>query len=485
MEPDSIELALTFDDVLLLPQESSVLPQEAETSTRLAADITLKIPILSAAMDSVTESKLAITMARLGGIGIIHRNLSAEAQAMEVEKVKRAESGMILNPVTLNPKQKLHEAARVMKEQNISGLPITEGKKLVGILTNRDLRFETNLDLLIEEVMTKKVVTTGEGTTFPRAKEILQKHRIEKLPVVDSNGDLKGLFTIKDIERTTNFPDACKDAVGRLRVGSAIGVGEKGLARAGRLIEAGVDLIVLDTAHGHSASVLETIRNFKKNFNIPLAAGNIATPEGVEALIKAGADAVKIGVGPGSICTTRIVTGVGAPQLSAILNCAQVAQKMNIPLIADGGIKHSGDVTKALAIGANSVMLGGLLAGVDEAPGEPILYQGRSYKVYRGMGSLGAMTMGSGDRYSQGGIQERSKFVPEGIEGMVPRRGPLADHLHQIVGGLKSGMGYLGAKNLGELRKKARFIRITQAGLRESHVHDVMITKEAPNYRIE
>ena len=483
--------ALTFDDVLLLPQESSITPQEADLSTRLAGGagpaggITLHIPIISAAMDSVTESKTAMTMARMGGMGIIHRNLTPEAQALEVEKVKRSESGIILQPVTLGPQQTLREAVQEMKKQTISGVPITDGGRLVGIITNRDLRFEKNLNLKIADVMTTKVITAGPETTLEKAKEILQKHRIEKLPVVDSKGNLKGLFTMKDVEKAIEFPQACKDSIGRLRVGAAIGVGEAALSRAGKLIEAGVDLIVIDTAHGHAAQVLETVRQFKKNFTLPLMAGNVATAEGVEALAKAGADAVKVGVGPGSICTTRVVTGVGVPQLTAILECAQAAARNSVTLIADGGIKFSGDITKALAAGADTVMIGSLFAGTDEAPGEVILIQGRSYKAYRGTGSIGAMLQGSGDRYSQGGISDRSKLVPEGVEGVVPQRGPLAAHLQQLMGGLRSGMGYLGARNLMELRKRARFVRITQAGLKESHVHDVTITKESPNYRLE
>ncbi len=485
MEPSEISLGLTFDDVLILPQQSDVLPQEVDTSTRLAADITLKIPIISAAMDSVTEAKTAIAMARLGGMGIIHRNLSPDQQALEVEKVKRAESGMILRPVTMRPDQKLKEVVQLMKQHNISGVPITDGERLVGILTNRDLRFEKNLNLKVSDVMTRKVITTGPETTLDVAKEILQKNRIEKLPVVDSRGNLIGLFTIKDIERATDFPQSCKDSVGRLRVGAAIGVGEAALARAGRLIESGVDLIVIDTAHGHSAAVLETARTFKKNFSLPLIVGNVATASAVEALAKAGVDAVKVGVGPGSICTTRVVTGVGVPQFSAIQECSRAAVQAGIPLVADGGIKFSGDITKALAAGANSVMIGGLFAGTDEAPGEVIRYQGRAYKTYRGMGSIGAMLCGSGDRYAQAGVTDSGKLVPEGIEGMVPLRGSLITHLHQLVGGLKSGMGYVGANNLAELKSKARFVRITAAGLKESHVHDVVITKEAPNYRLE
>ncbi|MBI2068470.1 MAG: IMP dehydrogenase [Deltaproteobacteria bacterium] len=485
MVPQEIPIALTFDDVLLLPQKSEVLPHEVDTSTLLARDIRLKIPMVSAAMDSVTESKTAIAMARMGGVGVIHRNMDLNLQALEVAKVKRAESGMILNPITLNPQQKLKEAVVVMQENNISGVPITEGGRLVGILTSRDLRFETNLGLKIADAMTTKVITTGETTTLEQAREILQKNRIEKLPVVDDRGNLKGLFTIKDVKRATEFPNACKDSLGRLRVGAAIGVGESALVRAGRLIESGVDLVAIDTAHGHSAGVLETAREFKKNFNVPLIVGNVATGEAVQELVKIGVDAVKVGVGPGSICTTRMVSGVGVPQFSAVLECSRVARDRGIPVIADGGIKYSGDITKALAAGADAVMIGGLFAGTDEAPGETILYQGRTYKAYRGMGSLGAMVKGSGDRYAQGGVEDRSKLVPEGVEGMVPHRGSLSSHLYQLVGGLRAGMGYLGAKNLQELRAKARFVRITASGLKESHVHDVMITKEAPNYKPE
>ncbi len=482
----SFEVGLTFDDVLLLPCESSVLPKDADTSVRLTNQITLSVPFISAAMDSVTESRTAIAMARMGGMGILHRNMTPEEQALEIEKVKRAESGMILDPITMNPGQKLGEVLQIMNQNNISGVPITEGKKLVGILTHRDLRFQKNLHLKIEDVMTKKVITTRAGTTLEQAKEILQKNRIEKLPVVDDKDNLKGLITIKDIEQAMKHPNSSKDDLGRLRVGAAIGVGGSSIERADLLLKEGVDLIIIDTAHGHTKTVLETVHEFKKCFpKAALVVGNVATAEGAEALIKAGVDAIKIGVGPGSICTTRIISGVGVPQMTAIMQCAPVASKHGVSLIADGGIKFSGDVTKALAAGANVVMIGSLFAGTDEAPGETILYQGRSFKTYRGMGSLGAMRKGGRDRYFQHEVEDASKLVPEGIEGMVPCRGPLADQLHQLIGGLKSGMGYLGAANLLELKKRARFVQITSAGLKESHVHDVMITKEAPNYRLE
>ncbi len=477
---------LTFDDVLLLPGESSVLPKDVDTAVRLTDKISLSIPLISAAMDSVTESKTAIAMARTGGLGILHRNMTPAEQALEVEKVKRAESGMILEPITMNPAQKIGEALQVMNQHNISGVPITEGKNLVGILTHRDLRFEKNLNLKIEQVMTKEVITVKAGISLEKAKEILHKKRIEKLPVVDDRGNLKGLITIKDIEQAMRFPNSCKDELGRLRVGAAIGVGPQAIERADLLIKEEVVLVIIDTAHGHTKSVLETVREFKKNFpKTSLVAGNVATAEGAEALIRAGVEAVKIGVGPGSICTTRIVSGVGVPQLTAILNCASVAAKHQIPLIADGGIKFSGDITKALAAGADCVMLGGLFAGTDEAPGETILYQGRSYKTYRGMGSLGAMKKAGRDRYFQDDVSDTSKLVPEGIEGMVPNRGPIANQIYQLAGGLRSGMGYVGAANVAELRKKAKFLQITSAGLKESHVHDVVITKEAPNYRLE
>ncbi|MBI1908621.1 MAG: IMP dehydrogenase [Deltaproteobacteria bacterium] len=477
---------LTFDDVLLLPGESEVLPKDVDTSTRLTSRILLRIPLISAAMDSVTDARMAIAMARCGGIGIIHRNMTIPEQALEIERVKKSESGMILKPITLSPDQKVRDAVKVMQENNISGVPITEEGGLVGILTHRDLRFLKNLNLKIEEVMTKEVVTAKEGIDLEKAKEILQKRRIEKLPVVDAKNNLKGLITIKDIEKATKYPDSCKDEQGRLRVGAAIGVGDASLERAEVLITAGADLIVIDTAHGHTRSVLETVKAFRKKFpDQDLIVGNVATEEGAASLVKAGVDGIKVGVGPGSICTTRIVSGVGVPQITAILACAAAVKKSTVSIIADGGIKYSGDITKALAAGADAVMIGSLLAGTDEAPGETILYQGRSYKIYRGMGSLGAMRKGSKDRYFQEGVEDSSKLVPEGIEGMVPYRGPVADSAHQLVGGLRAGMGYVGAPTIEELQTKGKFVQITAAGLKESHVHDVTITKEAPNYRLE
>lgn len=486
MAPHQIPTALTFDDVLLLPGESFILPKDVDTSTRLTEKIALSIPLVSAAMDSVTEFRTAVTVARMGGIGILHRNMTPEEQALEVEKVKRAESGMILEPITMTPDQRLGEVAQVMKTNNISGVPITVGKKLVGILTHRDLRFHKNMNQKIEDVMTKEVVTAKEGITLEKAKEILQKNRIEKLPVVDAQGNLKGLITIKDLEQALRFPNSCKDDLGRLRVGAAIGVGPSAIERAALLVNEEIDLVIVDTAHGHSKSVLDTVAAFRERFpKVGLVAGNVATAEGAEALIKAGVHAIKVGVGPGSICTTRVVSGVGVPQLTAILDCSKIATRYQIPLIADGGVKFSGDLTKALAAGADVVMVGSLFAGTDEAPGETILYQGRSYKTYRGMGSLGAMRKGGRDRYFQEDVLDSTKLVPEGIEGMVPKRGPLADQIHQLIGGLRSGMGYVGAGSLADLRKKGRFVQITSAGLKESHVHDVMITKEAPNYRLE
>lgn len=478
--------ALTFDDILLLPAESAVLPKDVDVSTDLTQKIRLAIPLLSAAMDSVTESATAIAMARVGGLGVIHRNLSPGKQALEVARVKRAESGMILEPITLPPDATVARARQVMEENDISGVPITEGKRLVGILTHRDLRFVAKDEQKIAEVMTKKVVTSKEGISLEQAKEILQEHRIEKLPVVDSKGELRGLITIKDIEQVQKYPQASKDPFGRLRVGAAIGVGKGVMERAAALVEAGADLLVVDTAHGHSELVLATVRAVRAEFpKTDLVAGNVATAEGATALIEAGVQAVKVGVGPGSICTTRIVSGVGVPQMTAILSCAPACKQRGIPLIADGGIKYSGDITKALAAGASTVMIGSLFAGTDEAPGEKILYQGRSYRVYRGMGSIGAMMEGAKDRYFQAEVEERSKLVPEGIEGMVPAKGPLADVTHQLVGGLRSGMGYVGAANISELQEKARFVQVTPAGLKESHVHDVTITKEAPNYRLD
>jgi len=481
-----LEEGLTFDDVLVVPGLSHVLPNQVNVQTQLTRKIQLNIPLISAAMDTVTEAKAAITMAQCGGIGIIHRNLSIEEQALEVQKVKKSESGMILKPITLGPSEKISTAIEVMKKSNISGLPIVENGRLVGILTNRDLRFEKNLELKVSQLMTKEVVTVNEKVTPEEAKELLHKHRIEKLLVVGKNGELKGLITIKDIEKTEKNPNAVKDHQGRLLVGAAVGSGEKAIERAKALIQAEVDVIIVDTAHGHSLSVLETVETLKKQHpEVQIIAGNIATGEAAKDLIKRGADAVKVGVGPGSICTTRVIAGVGVPQLTAVMNVARVAKEAKIPVIADGGIKFSGDVTKAIVAGADTVMVGSLFAGTSESPGEMVLYQGRSYKVYRGMGSIGAMKAGSADRYFQDKDAAPSKFVPEGIEGMVPYRGKLAENVYQLVGGLRSGMGYAGCENIPTLKTKARFVRITSSGLRESHVHDVMITKEAPNYHVE
>ncbi len=482
-----VKEALTFDDVLLVPNYSEVLPTQVDVRTKLTKKITLNIPIMSAAMDTVTEAELAIAIAREGGIGIIHKNMSIEEQAEEVDRVKRSESGMIVKPVTVRPEQTIAEAEALMKKYKISGLPVVDEEgKLVGIITNRDIRFVKNFSKKIAEVMTREnLKTVPVGTTLEEAKEILHRYKIEKLPVVDDKGYLKGLITIKDIEKKEKYPNACKDELGRLMVGAAVGVGEEALRRAEALIEAGVDVIVIDTAHGHSKGVIQMVEKIKGLYpDVDVIAGNVATPEGTEALIKAGADAVKVGIGPGSICTTRIVAGVGVPQLTAVAQCAEVADKYDISIIADGGIKFSGDIAKAIGAGARVVMIGSLFAGTKESPGELILYQGRSYKVYRGMGSLGAMKKGSKDRYFQSEVEEK-KLVPEGIEGMVPYRGPLADTIHQLVGGLRAGMGYCGAANIEEMRKKARFVKITSAGLKESHVHDVIITKEAPNYWIE
>jgi len=485
-ELKGIEEALTFDDVLLLPAESTVLPYEVDISARLTNAISLNIPLLSAAMDTVTEARTAISMAQAGGIGIIHRNLAVEVQAAEVDKVKKYESGMIVNPITMGPEQRVYEALEVMKKYGISGVPVTKKGTLVGILTNRDLRFEKRLDAAISTVMTKEnLITVPEGTTLEESKEILHKHRIEKLLVVDKENNLKGLITIKDIEKTESYPSSSKDSLGRLRAGAAVGVGKDAEKRTPALIEAGADVIVVDSAHGHSRGVIDTVQWIRQEFpNCQIIAGNVATEEGTAALIKAGADAVKVGVGPGSICTTRVIAGIGVPQITAIMKAARVARKHNIPVIADGGVKYSGDVTKALAAGADTVMIGNLFAGTDESPGEMVLYQGRSYKVYRGMGSLEAMREGSRDRYAQGDVEE-GKLVPEGIEGRVPYRGGLAFCVHQLMGGVKAGMGYAGCRTIRDLHEKSRFIKITSAGLREGHVHDVIITKEAPNYRLE
>jgi len=485
MRENEIPLGLTFDDVLLVPAKSDVVPAQVDVTTYFTPNIKLNIPIVSAAMDTVTDANLAIAIAREGGIGVLHRNMPPEKQAMEVDKVKKSESGMIVDPITIGPDAPISEALALMERYRISGVPVTVNGKLVGIITNRDLKFERDFTRKVEEVMTKeRLITAPVGITLEEAQEILHKYKIEKLPIVDKNFNLKGLITIKDIEKRKKYPNACKDHLGRLRVAAAVGVGEPAIYRAELLVKAGVDAIVIDTAHGHSKAVIETLKELKRRFDIDVVAGNIATSEAAEELIQAGADAVKVGIGPGSICTTRIVAGAGVPQLTAIINCYQVTLKYNIPLIADGGIKYSGDITKALAAGAHCVMIGSLFAGTDEAPGEIILYQGRSYKTYRGMGSIGAMQGGSSDRYRQE-VVSPEKLVPEGVEGRVPYRGPLAKSVHQLVGGLKSGMGYCGCKNLEELRTKARFIKITNAGLRESHVHDVTITRESPNYWVE
>lgn len=483
--PFIMEEALTFDDVLLEPARSEVLPRDVDVSTYLTRDIRLNIPLVSSAMDTVTEARLAIAIAREGGIGIIHKNMSIERQAQEVDKVKRSESGIIVDPIFLSPEHRVADAVEIMERYHISGVPITDPEgHLIGIITNRDLRFEEDYSRPISEVMTKEnLITAPVGTTLERAKEILKRHKVEKLPLVDEQGRLKGLITIKDIEKAKKYPNAAKDSVGRLRVGAAVGVAADTMERARALVKAGVDVLVVDTAHGHSRGVLETVARLKAEFpETPVIAGNVATAAGTEDLIAAGADAVKVGVGPGSICTTRVVAGVGVPQITAIWNAARAAEKHGIPIIADGGIKFSGDITKALAAGASTVMIGNLFAGTEESPGETIIYQGRSYKVYRGMGSLGAMKEGSRDRYFQENVE---KLVPEGIEGRVPYKGPLAETVYQLIGGLRAGMGYCGAANLAELRQKARFVRVTSAGLRESHPHDVIITKEAPNYSVD
>ena len=484
---ERIREALTFDDVLLVPAASDVLPRDVDLSTQLTPEIALQMPLVSAAMDTVTEHQTAICLAQNGGIGIVHRNLPIDAQAAEVDKVKRSESGMIVDPITMSPEQRIQDALELMARYRISGVPITRGGKAVGILTNRDLRFVKDTTQPIEAVMTDEdLVTVPPGTTMDRAKDLLHEHRIEKLLVVDETGDLRGLITIKDIEKSERFPNATKDDRGRLRCGAAVGAGPETLERAQALIDAGVDVVVVDTAHGHSAGVLDSVSALRREFpELPIVGGNVATGEGAEALIKAGVSGVKVGVGPGSICTTRVVAGVGVPQLTAVMEASETATGFGIPVIADGGVKFSGDVVKALAAGARAVMVGSMFAGTDETPGEVILLQGRSYKVYRGMGSLGAMTDGSSDRYFQGHVSEREKLVPEGIEGRVPYRGSLTSSIHQLLGGLRSGMGYCGAPTLAELRAGARFVRISGAGLQESHVHDVIITQEAPNYRLE
>jgi IMP dehydrogenase len=484
---EDIKYALTFDDILLVPQYSEIVPTAISPKSEFARGIFLNAPIISSAMDTVTENKMARVMAQQGGLGIIHKNMTVEQHAFEVEKVKKYESGMITEPITLGPDRKVSEALELMRKYSISGVPITVQGKLVGILTNRDLRFETNVSQLVSDVMTKENLVTAEvGTTLEQAKQILQKHRIEKLPVVDKQGMLKGLITIKDIEKAKEFPNATKDARGRLMVGAAIGIDMTSRDRVQALVQAGVDVLVVDTAHGHSKNVLAMVEWIAQNHkDVIVAAGNVVTADATEALLKRGADVVKVGVGPGSICTTRIVAGVGVPQITAIMDCAQAARKHGKTIIADGGIKYSGDITKALALGAGCVMVGSLLAGADESPGETILYQGRTYKVYRGMGSLGAMEKGSKDRYFQGDVAEFDKLVPEGIEGKVPYKGSASAILHQLLGGVRSGMGYMGASSVKDLQEKAKFVRISAQGLRESHVHDVSITKEAPNYRLE
>ena len=480
-----IKEALTFDDVLLQPAESHLGPNEANIETKIDNTINLKIPLISAAMDTVTEHKLAIAMAQLGGLGVIHKNFSLDAQVKEVRKVKKFESGMVVDPITILPEKTLGDAFNLMKKNAISGIPVVDknSSKILGILTNRDIRFAQNKSEKVENLMTKKVITVEKNIKPEEAKKLLHKHRIEKLVVVDSNKICIGLITVKDIEKSKNFPNSSKDNFGRLRVGAAIGVGEKGFERAEALIDAGVDLLVVDTAHGHNSQVIETIKKLSKSYNnISIMGGNVATSDATKALIDAGANSVKIGIGPGSICTTRMVAGVGLPQLSAIMECSEIAKKNNIHVIADGGIKYSGDIAKAIASGASAVMVGSLLAGTDEAPGEVFLYQGRSYKSYRGMGSLGAMARGSADRYFQEEI-EQLKLIPEGIEGQVPYKGPLENVLHQLSGGLKSAMGYTGNSNIESMKNKCNFRKITNAGLKESHVHDVIITREAPNYR--
>jgi IMP dehydrogenase len=487
MLDDRIPEALTFDDVLLVPQKSEVLPSEVDVTTRLTKAIGLRIPILAAAMDTVTEAPMAIAMAQEGGLGVVHKNMSIQAQAAEVDKVKRSESGMIVDPVTVSPDARVAEALDLMSRYRISGVPVTVGTKLVGILTNRDLRFETRTNLPVSELMTKdSLITVPVGTTLEQAKEILHRHKVEKLLVVDRAGNLKGLITVKDIQKQIKYPSACKDSLGRLRVAAALGVTPDVLDRAAALVEAKVDVAVVDTAHGHTRRVLETVEALRKRFpDLEVIAGNVGTYEGAAELISAGVAAVKVGMGPGSICTTRVVSGAGMPQITAIAECARAAAKADVPVIADGGVKFSGDVVKAIAAGASSVMIGSLFAGTDESPGELILRQGRSFKSYRGMGSIGAMKEGARDRYFQEFEGNALKLVPEGIEGMVPYKGPLSAMVQQLVGGLRAGMGYCGTATIKDLQTRGRFVRISSAGLKESHVHDVIITKEAPNYRLE
>lgn len=481
------EEAYSFDDVLLIPNYSDIIPRDVDTSTRLTKNLTLYIPLCSAAMDTVTEARTSISMAREGGIGFIHRNMSIKSQAMKIDQVKKSESGMIVDPVTIEPDRPVSKVLEMMKKYRISGVPVKTGDQLVGIVTNRDLRFETNLEKRVADVMTKdNLITVPEGIGLEESKKLLHEHRIEKLLVVDKKGRLKGMITIKDIEKIKKYPNACKDSMGRLRVGGAIGVGPDAEQRAHELLKFGADVILIDSAHGHSKNVIAAVKQLKSTFkDIELIAGNVGTEKGAEDLINAGVDAVKIGIGPGSICTTRIIAGVGVPQVTAIMNCRSISNKKGIPLIADGGIKFSGDITKSIGSGAHSVMIGGLFAGTEESPGESIFFQGRSYKVYRGMGSIEAMKKGSKDRYYQEDLEDDAKLVPEGIVGRVPYRGSLSASVQQLIGGLKAGMGYVGCRTIEELREKARFMRISAAGMRESHVHDVIITKEAPNYRLD
>jgi IMP dehydrogenase len=486
MLTDPLRLALTFDDVLLQPAESDVLPRDVQLGTRLTRNLRLNIPLLSAAMDTVTESATAIAMAQQGGIGVVHKNLSPERQAAEVARVKKYSSGMVSDPVTIEPEAPLQVALELMKRHGISGIPVTRGRKLVGILTSRDVRFEQNLDRRVDEVMTRKLITARDGVSKAAALELLHGNRIEKLLLIDEAGELRGLMTIKDIEKSRSHPNSAKDAKGRLLCAAAVGVGPDREERIQALLKAGCDVIVIDTAHGHSGGVLDAVRDTRRNFSgFELVAGNVATADATRALIQAGVDAVKVGIGPGSICTTRVVAGVGVPQLTAVDDCAREADRHDVPVISDGGIKYSGDIVKALAAGASTVMIGSLFAGTEEAPGEVILYQGRSYKSYRGMGSLGAMKRGGKDRYFQADVEEEQKLVPEGIEGRVPYKGSLAMNVYQMLGGIRGGMGYAGCRTLEELRKNATFVRVTPSGLRESHVHDVIITEEAPNYRVE
>jgi IMP dehydrogenase len=481
----NIRLGLTFDDVLLLPADSEVLPHQVDLSTRVTRNLRLPIPLLSSAMDTVTEARMAIAMAQEGGMGVIHKNFTPEQQAAEVLKVKKHESGIVLDPITIGPDAPLSKVIELMDARGIHGIPVVEGKKLVGIITSRDVRFEKNLTQQVHQVMTKKLVTAREGVTQEQAIELLHKNRIEKLLVVNEAGELRGLMTVKDVEMRRVYPNAAKDSKQRLLVAAAVGVGADRDARVEALIKAGVDVIVVDTAHGHSRGVIDSVKDLRKNFkgSYEIVAGNVATAEATRALIEAGVDAVKVGIGPGSICTTRVVAGVGVPQVTAIDDCARAAQGSGVPIIADGGIKYSGDIVKAIAAGASTVMVGSLFAGTEESPGETILYQGRSYKAYRGMGSLGAMRQGSKDRYFQGGVQDEKKLVPEGIEGRVPYKGTVGMNIFQLMGGLRAGMGYCGTKDIEALQTKATFVQITSAGLKESHVHDVIITEEAPNYR--